>query len=280
MYAKSLPTLFFAAFLAVIGNTAWAESRESRLARQDNCPAGFDVVDLARWIFNDEGKTVLDYGGVLYKVTPSDKLWQDTIRCFHPDDLDGRVQVLDGQPVPLVKRYRDGDLGFRYIRKPYGDYVHDNLGGYVTPIPPNGSPLARIDKQNRRVFLDGLETAHERGKVVSTGGNFTCSFNPENPTPSDEGSYACLVTIDGAPFQAVYILCGRWVGGCSAEFSVTQEISIRLAGGHLHRAGEAAQVESIPEAIEFWTKVIRASIDHFEANVVERGREAIVRGGN
>ncbi|WP_415402445.1 hypothetical protein [Tateyamaria sp. SN3-11] len=230
---------------------AWVDSVGNTLAGQEKRPADFDVVDLGRWITNDEGNSVLGYGGALYKVTPSNKPRRDSVWCIHPDDLEGWVQLLDGKPVPLVKSYRDGDLLLQYIQKPYGDFVHEVVAGKISPTIPKGSSVAPIEDRNRRDFANWLHGANDRGQAVSSGPNFTCMFDPKNPTLSGNSSYACLATIAGAPFSDTFIRCGGWLGGCSAEFSLTQEISIRLVGGHLHRSGGAVLIESIPETIEF-----------------------------
>lgn len=272
--------LIFSAFLALLGGAAYAEGGGTSSWRHKTCPADFDVVDLGRWTTNDEGKSVRAYGGILYKVTPTGPTWQDMIWCIPPEDLDGQVQLLDGKPVPLVQSYRDGDLGLRYIQKPYGDYVRDIVAGYVMVGSPQGPLEARVEDENRKGFLASRETAKDRGKVVSSGENFTCVHAPEVPTQSEHPSYGCLVTLDGAPFPDTHILCGRWVGGCSAEFSVTQDLSIWLRGDSIDRLSEAPLAESMPDALEYWSALVRASIENFEANVVPRGREVFTGGGD
>lgn len=281
MQLKTQATIsFFTACLAITVTTAWGESQGNWSVWHENCPADFDVVDLGRWTTNEAGDKKLDYGGVLYQVTRSDSPWQDLMSCVHLDDLDGRVQILNGKPVPLVRAFLDGDIGLRYIRRPYGDYVGDVVHGYLITVVPEGSPLPKTEERNRNDFLGWLRTSDDRGNTVALGPNYTCLFDPKNPTLVGDGSYACLVTIDEAPFPHSFIRCGRWVGGCSAEFSLSQEVVVRLSGDYLDHWEEADRVTSIPEVIEFWSILIDASVSNFEASVVPRGREEFISGSN
>lgn len=271
---------FSAMWFFVLSNTAWAESLRELTAPRKDCPAQFDVVDLGKWEVNEDGDNVLDYGGVLYRVTSTSDALQDLIDCIAPEDLGGRVQLLDGKPVPLARSIYDRDLGFRYYRRPSGDFMGDWVAGSIKAARSQGPAGSGAEIRNREDFALWLATANENGKAVASGADYTCIFDPENPDLSGYGNYTCLVTFDNAPLQDAYLHCSEWGGRCFAEFTLSPGMEIRLQAPYLPRWEAASRVKTFPEALRFWSELIFASIESFNANVVPRGREEIQQVGD
>ena len=234
----------------------------------ESCPDAFDIVDLGQWGQDEQGNPALDYGGVLYRVTPF--TGSEIIRCVSPDALGGRRQFLDGRPVPLVTSLVDGDLGRRFIQRSYGDYVQDVVKGSITQHPSQQSAFEAVEGKRRAQFTGWTATADDDRYVLDQGTGYACLREPNNPQLEGDGNYTCLANIEGMPHPDTFFRCAQFGGGCYAEFSLEAGISIRLNGGPLRHWSEAASARSIQEAVTFWSVLVLATIENFQSGIVPR----------
>lgn len=261
-------------FMFVLNSNAWADSNPGFTASAENCPASFNVVDLGTWTIDDTGEAVFDYGGLLYRVTQNSPYGRDQVLCLEPTADEAGTQMSGGSPVPLVQHFVDVDIGARFIQRASGDYVEDVVAGHVTPFQSNELAVAAI---NEKIlwFFKWVETAADRGDAVSSGPNYTCIFDPENPGLTGDGNYTCVASIDGLPYPETYLHCSRWGGGCFAIFQPATSIVITIQAGSLKHWEEASRIRGIPDTVSFWSDLILASSRNFKSSIVPRGRVEI-----
>lgn len=271
MWARSL--ILSCIGLAVFAEVSLAAAHKDPRASDGNCPSMFAVVDLGRWVVDPQGNPVLDYGGLLYRVAPDGSETQppaeDYYLCIRPEDLEGRQQLLDGLPVPLVDGLIDADLGGDRGGY-YSARARKSVSAWVDLFSSAEQAFEAVELRNKAEFQRWQGTSSPSRQALVQGENYSCFHDPANPTLEGHGSYTCLMTIEGMPRPDTFVSCGQWVGGCSASFSLRSGVWIHIQGDFLPHWDEASRARSIPEAVDFWSDLVRATARNFETALVSR----------
>ena len=251
-----------------------AAAQEDARASEQNCPSRFEVVDLGQWVIDAKGNPALDYGGLLYRVSPEGRLGgqprADTYLCIGTENLAGRLQTLDGLPVPLVDGVLDADLGRQFTDGYPGNPERGITSGWIDQFPTPEKALEAVEDRNKKDFELWRSSSSPSRHVFVSGETWACLHDAANPTLDGHGDYTCLLTIERMPRPDTFVRCGRWLGGCSAHFSLDTGISIWIQGPFLPHWDVASRARSIPEAMAFWSDLVRVSARDFDAALVHR----------